>query len=334
MDLSTEYLGLRLPHPLISGASPLVDDLGLVRRLEDAGAAAITMHSLFEEQLEGEQLAAHHYMESSADSSAEALTYLPRPSDFALGPEEYLEQLGRVKRAVAVPVIASLNGTTPGGWLDYARLMAAAGADAIELNVFQLATDPEESGMAIEARTLAMVRTVADAVAVPVAVKLTPSYTALPHFARRLEAAGARGIVLFNRFYQPDIDVEALEVIPALRLSESTELLLRLRWLAILSGHVGTSLAVSGGVHTALDVVKAVMTGAHAVQVVSALLRRQPEYLGTLRQELGVWLEAHEYDSLAQMRGSMNLLRCPDPKAFTRTNYVRILQSWKGFVGA
>ena len=332
MDLSTEYLGLPLPHPFMPGASPLVDDLDVVRRLEDAGAAAIVMHSLFEEQLTGEELATHHYMEGSAHSHAEAATYLPISRDFRLGPEEYLEQLRKVKAAVAVPVIGSLNGTTPGGWLDYARLMAESGADALELNVFQLATDADERGEEIEQRTLEMVRTVITEVPIPVAVKLTPAYTALPHFARRLEAAGARGLVLFNRFYQPDIDVEELQVVPALRLSDSSELLLRLRWLAILSGRFGLSLAASGGVHTALDAIKVLMTGAHAVQLVSALLRNGPEYLRSLREGVVSWMSEHEYESVRQMQGSMNLLRCPNPKGFSRANYVRILQSWEGFV--
>jgi dihydroorotate dehydrogenase (fumarate) len=332
MDLSTDYLGLSLSHPFMPGASPLVDDLDLVRRLEDAGAAAIVMHSLFEEQLTGEELATHHYVEGPAHSHAEAATYLPAAPDFRLGPVEYLEQLHRVKAAVAVPVIGSLNGTTPGGWLDYSRLMAEAGADALELNVFQLATDANERGEDIEQRILEMVRTVVAAVPVPVAVKLMPAYTALPHFTGQLERAGARGLVLFNRFYQPDIDVEALEAVPALRLSDSSELLPRLRWLAILSGRSAMSLAASGGVHTPLDAVKALMTGAHAVQLVSALLRHGPEHLRVLREGVTRWMSEHEYESVRQMQGSMNLSRCPNPAAFSRANYVRILQSWEGFV--
>jgi dihydroorotate dehydrogenase (fumarate) len=334
MDLSTRYLGLELPHPFMPGASPLVDNLDLVRRLEDAGAAAVVMHSLFEEQLVGEQLATHHYMEAPAESSAEARSYMPRPPDFALGPEEYLEQLRKVKEAVAVPVIGSLNGTTPGGWLDYARLLAEAGADAIELNVFEVATDPGESGDALEQRTLEMVRSTLAEVTIPVAIKLSPFYTSLAHFASHLDQVGVHGMVLFNRFYQADIDVEALEAVPALHLSNSPELLLRLQWLAILSGDVKASLAVSGGVHTPIDAIKAVMAGAHAVQLVSALLRSKPEYLRTIREAVAVWMEEHEYESLEQMQGSMNLHRCPDPKAFTRTNYLRILQSWKGFLSA
>jgi dihydroorotate dehydrogenase (fumarate) len=331
MDLSTTYLGFTLPHPLLPGASPLVDELDTVRRLEDAGAPMITMHSLFEEQITREQLATAHHLDTHTESYAEALSYLPTPETFALGPEEYLEQLHRIKRAVAVPVVASLNGTTEGGWLSYARLLEQAGADALELNVYSIATDFEESSEILERRTVQMLWSVKNAVGIPVAVKLSPFYTSVAHFARRLDEYGADGLVLFNRFYQPDIDVEALEVVPTLRLSSSAELLLRLRWLAILSGRVRPTLAVTGGVHTAVDAVKAVMAGAHAVQVVSALLKRGPERLATLRDELARWLEEHEYSSLAEARGSMSLLRCPDPAAHERGNYMTILQSWKGF---
>lgn len=329
MDLRTSYLGLELPHPLMPGASPMVDDLDTVRRLEDAGAAAIVMHSLFEEQLTGEQLATHAAMEHPAESFAEALSYLPSPADFRLGPEEYLEQLRKIKQAVKVPVIASLNGTTLGGWLAYARMMEEAGADAIELNVYQLATDPEESAQAIERRTLSMVRAITGAVMVPVAVKLSPFYTSIAHLCGQLDEAGADGLVLFNRFYQPDVDIEELEVKTTLRLSDSAELLLRLRWLSILRGKVKASLAVSGGVHSANDVVKAIMCGADAVQVVSALLRHGPYYLKFILDDLTRWLEEHEIDSLDEIRGNMSLERCPDPKQFERTNYMRVLQSWR-----
>jgi dihydroorotate dehydrogenase (fumarate) len=230
-----------------------------------------------------------------------------------------------------VPVIASLNGTTDGGWLSYARLMQEAGADALELNVYALATDFDVSSEILEKRVLHMLWSMKSAVHLPVAVKLSPFYTALAHFARRLDDLGADGLVLFNRFYQPDFDLDALEVRPALRLSDSSELLLRLRWLAILAGRVSCSLAVTGGVHSAVDAVKAVMAGADVVQVVSALLKHGPDRLATLRAELADWLEEHEYDSLAQARGSLSLLRCPDPAAHERANYMTILQSWKGF---
>jgi dihydroorotate dehydrogenase (fumarate) len=334
VDLKTSYLGLNLPHPFMPGASPMVDDRDLVRRLEDAGAAAIVMHSLFEEQIRVEQVATHHYVEDPAESFAEAQTYMPSFQDFRLGPEDYLEQIRKLKEAVAVPVVASLNGTTPGGWLDYARLMEQAGADALELNVYNLATDPNVSGERLEEQILEIARTVASNVKIPVAIKLSFFYTSLLHFARRLDLAGVRGLVLFNRLYQPDIDIEELEVQPTLRLSDSRELLLRVRWLAILFGRMKASLAVTGGVHTAEDAVKAIMSGADAVQMVSALLRNGPQHLKTIREGVVHWMEEHEYESLAQMRGSMSLARCPDPHAFTRANYAHILQSWRGFVEA
>ncbi|HLK10755.1 MAG TPA: dihydroorotate dehydrogenase-like protein [Candidatus Binatia bacterium] len=330
MDLSTTYLGLRLPHPFMPGASPMVDDLDTVRRLEDAGTAAIVMHSLFEEQITHEQLATIHGLEAGEESYAEALSYFPRPSDFTLGPEQYLEQIRRIKRAVAVPVIASLNGTTAAGWLEYARLIEQAGADALELNAYRVPASPSESAADVERRLLDIARTVRAAVSIPLAVKLSPFFSALAHLAAALDAIGVDGLVLFNRFYQPDVDVEALEVVPRLALSDSSELLLRLRWTAILSGRVRASLAVSGGVHATIDAVKAIMVGAHAVQMVSALLRGGPERLAAIRRGVEAWMAEHEYAALAEMRGSMSLERCPDPAAFERANYVRVLQSWRG----
>ncbi len=330
MDLSTTYLGLELPHPFVSGASPLADDLDTVRRLEDAGAAAIVMRSLFEEQLVQEQVATDWHMEAPADSFAEALSYLPDPETFQLGPGEYLEHLARIKEAVAIPVIGSLNGTTLGGWLEYARLIEEAGADALELNVYRLAADPDESGEAIERQTMDMVRAVRAGIEIPLAVKLSPFYTALANFARRLDESGADGLVLFNRFYQADVDPEELEAVRTLQLSNSSELLLRLRWLAILSGRLQLSLASSGGVHTPLDAVKATLCGADAVQVVSTLLRNGPGHLTMLRDGLAGWLTDHEYESLDQMKGSMNLERCPDAEAYERANYMHILQGYPG----
>ena len=329
MDLSTRYLGLTLAHPLMTGASPLVDRLDIVKRLEDAGASAITMHSLFEEQIAMEQRATVHHMESHAESFAEALSYFPDPSDYNLGPDEYLEQIRRIKSAVDVPVIASLNGSTGRGWIDYARMMEQAGAVAIELNVYYLAIDLAETGLAIEDRVVAISRSVKEAVGVPVAVKLSPFFSSIANMARRLEEARVDGLVLFNRFYQPDIDVETLEVAPRLRLSDPSELLLRVRWLAILSGRLKTDLACSGGVHSGLDAIKAVMDGACGVQLVSTLLHHGPDQLKKVREEMVRWMEDHEYESVQQMLGSMNLLRCPDPAAFERANYTRILQTWR-----
>jgi len=329
MDLSTTYLGLELPHPLMPGASPLVDDMDNVRRLEDAGAAAIVMHSLFEEQIATEQLGTIYHMEMHADSFAEALSYFPTPSEYALGPDDYLERIRRLKEAVRVPVIASLNGVTPAGWLEYAKLMEQAGADALELNVYYMATDPLETGDAVERRLVEIAHTVKQETTLPVAIKLSPFFSSFANVAHRLDEAKVDGLVIFNRFYQPNIDVEALEVKPALHLSDSSELNLRLRWLAVLSGRVRASLAVTGGVHTYLDAIKAVMTGAHAVQMVSALLEKGPDELRLVREQMATWLEEHEYESLRQMQGSMSLERCPEPGAFERANYMRVLQSWR-----
>jgi len=330
MNLDTTYLGLALPHPFISGASPLVDELDTVRRLEDAGAAAIVMSSLFEEQIIHERMATFFADELRGETSPETLSYFPDSSPLGRGPDDYLEHLRRVKQAVSVPVIGSLNGSTPGGWLDYARLMQEAGADALELNAYALATDPWRSAGEIENDTVEMVRAVRDALQIPLAVKLSPFYTALAHFVERLVDAGVDGLVLFNPFYQPDIDIERLVVERSLHLSQASELALRLRWLAILSGQIRSSYAVSGGVHEASDAVKALMTGADAVQLVSELLRHGPERLRTLRAELARWLEEHNYESLAQLRGSMNLATCPDLAAYERANYMLILRSWKG----
>ena len=330
MNLTTTYLGLKLAHPLMPGASPLVDDLGAVRRLEDAGASAIVMHSLFEEQITQGQLSAHRAIEEYAESSAEATTYFPHASVFALGPETYLEQIRRIRAAVGVPVVASLNGSTAGGWLEYARLIEEAGAHALELNVYAIPSDPDRDAAQVERDVVEIVRTVREAVRIPFAVKLSPFYSSLPHLVRRLEQAGADGAVLFNRFYQPDIDTENLEVARTLQLSDSTELLLRLRWLAILSWQTRMSLAITGGVHTAQDAVKAMMAGARAVQLTSALLAHGPERLRTILDGVRAWLEEHEYESVAQLTGSMNHARCPDPAAYERGNYVRILQSWTG----
>jgi dihydroorotate dehydrogenase (fumarate) len=329
MDLKTSYLGFQLSCPVLPGASPIVDDLDEVKRLEDAGAPAIVMHSLFEEQISGERLASIYHMEMYADSYAEALSYFPKPDEYRLGPEQYLEHIRKIKRTVSVPVIGSLNGSTPGGWVDYAKLIQQAGADALELNVYTLATDPQETGDQIEKRTLEVVRAVTQTVSIPVSVKLSPYYSSLSNFAHQLDDHGVDGIVLFNRFYQPDIDIEKLEAVSSLKLSTSAELLLRLRWLAILSRKIGANLSCSGGVHTPEDVVKAIMAGAHSVQVVSCLLERGAGYLKTLNDGVRQLLEKLEYTSVQQLRGNMSLARCPDPGAFERANYMRILQTWK-----
>lgn len=330
VDLSTTWLGLELAHPLLPGASPLVDDLDTVRRLEDAGAAAITMHSLFEEQLAAEQMAAHRFLDGPSNSFAEATDWFPSTGDFRLGPEAYLEQLRKIRAAVKVPVIGSLNGVTPGGWLGYAKQIEQAGASALELNMYSLPADPTRDASAIETQQLEVVRAVKKAVQIPIGVKLSPFYSSLPAFVRALEAEGVAGLVLFNRLYQPDIDVENLQLERVLQLSERSDLLMRLRWLAILSPRTRLSLAASGGVHEAVDAVKALMAGAHAVQVVSALLLHGPKRLGELKTALKLWLEEHEYQSVQQLIGSMNLVRCPDSAGYERANYVKLLASWHG----
>jgi len=325
MDLTTTYLGLPLRNPFMPGASPLGDDLGVVRQLEDAGASAIVLRSLFEEQVvradRGFLVGAH-----DGYALAEGLSFLPQTDPHALWPEEYLRQVARVKAAVSVPVVGSLNGTTRSGWLRYAALIEQAGADALELNVYHALAERGRRGEEIEDETVGMVRDVKASVGIPVAVKLSPFWSNLADMAARLEGAGANGLVLFNRFYQPDIDTEKLQVRRTLTLSSAAELPLRLRWTALLSAQVRASLAVTGGVHEARDAVKCVLAGAHAVQVVSALLLRGPGYIGKLIAETVKWMEANEWSSLSEMRGFMNLARCPDPASYERVNYSLILQ--------
>ena len=329
IDLSTTYLGLALPHPLMPGASPLSDSLDSVRRLEDAGAAAIVMRSLFEEQITRQELGALHQILVPEEADAEAIGYFPQPDDFRFAPDEYLEQVRRTKAAVSIPVIGSLNGTSRAGWLDYARQIQDAGADALELNIYHVATDPRETGATVENRLLDAVRRVKWSVTIPVAVKLSPFYSSLPQLARELDALGVAGLVLFNRFLQPDIDPEMLVAAPRLRLSTPDELLLRVRWLAILYGRVEASLAASGGIHTAIDALKAIMAGAHAVQIVSALLTNGPKHLALLKRDLSHWLEEHEYTSLRHAQGCMSLIQSADAELFERGSYMRILHAWR-----
>lgn len=328
MNLTTDYLGLKLKHPLMPGASPMATNLDYVRRLEDAGAAAIVLPSLFEEQILLEEDARLHHVEMHADASGEAASYLPRMEDFHLTPDQYIGQIVCIKAAVEIPVIASLNGVTPGGWINYAKSMQQAGADAIELNFYDLPTNPEDSALDVEARAIDILEAVKETVRIPVAVKLSPFFSSLPNFASELTGAGADGLIFFNRFYQPDLNIEELAVQPVLHLSDPSELTLRLRWLAIVSACVKTSYAASGGVHSATDALKAIMAGAHAVQMVSILLKRGPEFLRTVLHELKNWLEQHEYESIQQMRGCLNLQKTPDPSAFERGNYLHILQGW------
>jgi dihydroorotate dehydrogenase (fumarate) len=328
IDLSTTYLGLKLTHPLMPGASPLVDDVGRVCRLEDAGASAIVMHSLYEEQVVLERHALARAYAGTEASSAEALSYFPQAWDYALGPEEYLAQIQRIKERVRVPVIASLNGHTRSGWLEYAALIEQAGADACELNVFHVPTEADDDCASQTEALLRMVGEVRARARIPFAIKLSPYHCSLPALSRKLEEAGAAGLVLFNRPFQADLDLEALDVVRQVALSDPSELPLRLRWLAILHGTTRMSLAASGGVHDGIGALKAVMCGASAVQLVSALLRAGPGRLTEILQEMTAWLEEHEYSSLEQARGSLSLLRCPNPAAFVRGQYVQMLQTW------
>jgi len=329
IDLKTSYMGLSLPHPLVVGASPLVDDLDQVRRIEDAGAAALVMHSLFEEQIlhADEGLAAH--IDSHEDFYAEATSYFPQQIEYNLGPEDYIDQIGRIHEIVSMPVIGSLNGIHLGSWVEYARHMETAGVAALEINLYDQPTNATRSARDVENEYAQIVEAVCQSISIPVAVKLSPFFTSLPHLVHRLKEAGAEGLVLFNRFYQPDIDVEELEMEPRLQLSDSSELLLRLRWLAILYRQHGLDLACSGGVHRVEDLVKALMSGADIVQVVSCLLRNGPGYLAELHGLLLEWMETFEYQSVEQMKGSMSYQNTPNPEAIERANYVKILQSWK-----
>ena len=328
-DLSTNYLGIRFSSPFIIGASPLVDSIDKVLRLEDQGAAGIVLHSLFEEQISRDAQSTVSQIEAAADSYAEALSYFPDVDDYKFGAEDYLAHLARIKERSGFPVIASLNGRTPGGWVEYAREMEQAGADALELNLYDVPTDPDISGADLEDRYAAVVRGVCTGVKIPVSVKLSPFFTSLPNFARRLEKCGAKGAVLFNRFYQPDLNIEDLAVEPRLYLSTSSELLLRLRWMAILHDRCGLSLALSGGVHHVQDAVKGIMSGADVLQIVSLLLRQGVEALGPLVEAFKSWLEEHEYNSVGELRGCLSSRHSPDPSEFERANYLRILQLWK-----
>jgi len=328
MDLTTRYLGLTLKNPLVASASVLTEDLANVRKLEDAGASAIVMHSLFEEQIALDSRDLDQGLTSGTESFAESLSYFPDLASYKIGPEAYLEQIAKAKAAVKIPIIASLNGASSGGWTRYAKKMEEAGADALELNIYTIPTDPETTSEQVEQGYIRLVKDVKSSVNLPVAVKLSPFFSAMPNFARRLEQAGANGLVLFNRFYQPDFDLEALEIVPSLHLSTSYELLLRLHWVAILWGRVKTDLAITGGVHTAEDVLKAMMAGAQVVEIASALLRRGIEYVKTLEAGVTEWMEAHEYESIRQMQGSMSQRSVADPNTFLRANYLKVLSSY------
>lgn len=327
-DLTTTYLGLALKNPLVASASPLSKKVSVVRQLEDAGIAAIVMYSLFEEQITHESHELDHFLERGTHSYAESLSYFPDLDHYNLEPERYLEHLQRVKEAVDIPVIGSLNGISSGGWVEYARKVEQAGADALELNIYYVPTDPDLSSAELEDTYVCLVRDVCATVTIPVALKLSPFFTALPALAKRFVEAGAAGLVLFNRFYQPDLDLEALEVVPNLELSSSHELRLPLRWIAILYGRILADFALTGGVHRATDVLKAMMAGANVAMMASALLMHGPQYVTTLLTDLKDWMEEHEYESIRLMRGSMSQQAVADTAAFERANYMKVLNTF------
>ncbi len=329
MRLSTKYMGFDLQNPLVPSASPLTRDLDTVKRLEDAGAPAIVMYSLFEEEISHDDEELEHYLSHGSYSFAEALSYFPEHQEYIQGPEMYLEQVRVLKEAVDIPVIGSLNGISIGGWIENARLIEEAGADALELNVYYLPTDINQTGTEVKQLFIDILKTVKEKVSIPVAMKIGHYFSALPSFAKRLKNAGADALVMFNRFYQPDINLEELEVEPMLQLSTSDEICLPLRWIAVLRDQLDISLAATSGVHTARDVLKLTMAGADVTMMTSALLKYGPDHLRKLQQDIINWMDEHEYESLNQMRGSMSMQNVPDPGAFMRASYIKILNEFR-----
>jgi dihydroorotate dehydrogenase (fumarate) len=328
IDLSTTYLGLKLRNPLVASSSPMCGEVGNIRRLEDAGAAAVVLQSLFEEQIEHESDELDRYIEAAAEIGAESVSQFPDLGHKVMGPETYLAHIVKCKQAVKIPVIASLNGTSLGGWLSYAKQIEQAGADALELNIYYIPINADVTGEQVEQQYVDLVTAVKAEVHIPVAVKLGPHFSSMANMAKKLDATGVDGLVLFNRFYQPDYDLEALDVVPNLILSNSHELLLRLHWIAVLYGSVKADMALTGGVHSATDVVKSMMAGAKVSMMTSALLKRGISYMDTVATELLVWMGEHEYDSIKQMQGSMSRNAVPQPGAFERANYMKVLSSY------
>jgi dihydroorotate dehydrogenase (fumarate) len=328
IDLTTTYLGMPLKNPLVASASPLSKKVDMVRRLEEAGAAAVVLYSLFEEQITHESHELDHFLSRGAETYAEALSYFPDLGHYNLEPDSYVEHLHRVKQAVDIPIIGSLNGVSPGGWVEYARKIEQAGADALELNIYFVPTEGDSSSGELEENYLALVRAVRAQVRIPIALKLSPFFTALPYMARRFVEAGADGLVLFNRFYQPDLDLETLEVVPSLTLSDSHDLRLPLRWIAILYGRVAADLALTSGVHTAQDVLKAMMAGANVAMLASELIANGVGRLSDILADLRAWMDEYAYESIEQMRGSMSQRAVAEPAAFERANYMRALNTF------
>ncbi len=329
VDLTTEYMGLALKNPLVPSASPLSSSVDNIKRMEDAGAAAVVLHSLFEEQIEFEAEALGHFLEYGTESFAEAITYFPAHDQFWREPEDYVELIRKAKEAVDIPIIPSLNGVSPGGWTGFAKRFEEAGADAVELNVYFIPTSFNLMSYDIEDLYVKLLRDVKQHVNIPVAMKLSPFFSAMPHVASMLDAEGASALVLFNRFYQPDIDIEELEVKSNLKLSTPVDMRLPMRWIAILYGHLNCSMALTSGIHSAEDVIKAVMVGADVANLCSVLLKQGIDQIGHLLEGVTAWMEEHEYESIEQMKGSMSHKSVPEPAAFERANYMKVLQSYK-----
>ena len=328
MDFSTNYLGLKLNNPIVPSASPMSRTLGSIRLMEDNGAAAVVMYSIFEEQIRHDTKEIFHHLTHSAESYAEATSYFPEPEEYVTGPDEYLEHIRRAKEAINIPIIGSINAATDGGWVEYAKLIEQAGADALELNIYSIPTDLGKDAVSVEQAYLDIVKDVRKQVKIPVAVKLSPFFTSMAHFAAQLDAAGVNGLVLFNRFYQPDINLESLNVEPGVILSSSNSMRLPLRWIAILHGKVKASLAATTGVHTGEDVIKLTMAGADVTMMCSALLRHGPRKIREVLDDVRRWMIEHEYESLSMMRGSVSHKSVADPSAFERANYMKALQSY------
>jgi dihydroorotate dehydrogenase (fumarate) len=329
MDLTTKYLGMTLRNPLIVSASPLSEDVANIKKMEDAGAAAVVLHSLFEEQLVQESAELEEALVHGAESYAEATSYFPKASEYKIGPEEYLEHIAKAKKAVDIPVIASLNGSSVGGWTDYAKQIQKAGANALELNIYYIPTDMKLSGAKVEETYVDILKAVRAAVTIPVAVKLSPFFSNMANMAKRFDDAGANGLVLFNRFYQPDIDLDELEVKPDILLSTPFAMRLPLTWVAILHGRVKADLAATSGVHSGEDVLKMLMAGANATMLCSALLRYGLDRIRVIEKAMREWMEQHEYESVKQMQGSLSQIKCANPAAFERSQYMRALAGYK-----
>jgi len=329
MDLSTKYMGLPLKNPLVPSASPLSEEIHNIKAMEDAGAAAVVLHSLFEEQIAQEEWELYYHTTQGTESFAEALTYFPETDKYVLGPEEYLEYIRKVKETVGIPVIGSLNGVTTGGWIDYARKIEEAGADALELNIYYIPTDYERSAVDVERIYLEILKSIKGTATIPIAMKLSPFFSSMPMIARKLDEIGADALVLFNRFYQPDIDLEKLEVVPNILLSTPQDMRLPLRWIAILYGHVNANLAATGGIHNAESVLKMLMVGADVTMVCSTLLKNGIARISDILKDMQCWMEEHEYTSVSQLKGSMSQKSVANPDAFERACYIRNLQSYR-----